>query len=72
MLTLLISKSTLYWLDAENHYYMDFLDHYDIEAFIYHYGIFKDKLLDVELGMITKDLNKYIEYIKIEKGECKD
>ena len=69
MLTLLISKSTLYWLDVENYYYMDFIGHYNIDAFIYHYGIYKNKFMDVELGMIN-NREKYIEYIKVHKGEC--
>ena len=47
MLTLIISKSTLFWLDKA-FYYINFLSHYDIEAFIYNYGIFKDKLIGTE------------------------
>ena len=68
MLTLIISKSTLFWLDKA-FYYINFLSHYDIEAFIYHYGIFKDKLIGTELGF-NKNADKYISYISKKEGEC--
>jgi hypothetical protein len=72
MLTLLVSKTTLYWLVNENYYYADFLNHYGIEAFIYHYGIFNGKFLSVELGFcIDREARKkYVEYISMSKGEC--
>jgi len=72
MLTLLVSKTKLYWLVNENYYYADFLNHFGIEAFIYHYGIFNGKFLSVELGFcIDREARKkYVEYISISKGEC--
>jgi hypothetical protein len=69
MLCLIIAKTSLYWLD-DGFYYVDFLSHYNIEAFIYHYGIYKNKLLDVELGFTTSGKD-YVEYISMHKGECK-
>ena len=69
MLCLIIAKTSLYWLD-DAFYYPNFLAHYNIEAFIYHYGIYKNKLLDVELGFTTSN-NDYVEYISMHKGECK-
>jgi hypothetical protein len=68
MLTLIICKSTLFWLDKA-FYYCDFLAHYNIDAFIYNYGYFKDKLMGTELGF-NKNSEKYVEYIKMKKGEC--
>jgi hypothetical protein len=70
MLTLIICKSTLFWLDRY-FYYIDFLAHYDIDAFIYNYGIFKDKLIGTELGF-NKNADKYVSFIKIKEGECKN
>jgi hypothetical protein len=68
MLTLIIAKTTLYWLDY-SFYYINFLAHYDIEAFIYNYGIFRNKLLSTELAF-TKNAKKYVEYISMKKGDC--
>jgi hypothetical protein len=68
MLVLIICKSSLYWLD-NSFYYLDFLSHYDIDAFIYHYGIFKNEFLNAELGF-SKNGEKYIEYVSMKKGEC--
>ena len=68
MLTLIICKSTLFWLDKA-FYYGDFLAHYNIDAFIYNYGYFKDKLMGTELGF-NKNAEIYVKYIKMKKGEC--
>ena len=68
MLCLIICKSSLYWLDGP-FYYIDFLANFNITAFIYHYGIYKNKFLDVELGF-CKNNDMYVEYISMHKGEC--
>jgi hypothetical protein len=70
MLALIIAKSSLYWL-SQSFYYIDFLAHYDIDAFIYHYGIFRNKLLSAELGF-TKNPEKYVEYVSMKKGACSE
>jgi hypothetical protein len=69
MLTLIISKSTLFWLDKDFYYYVNFLAHYNIDAFIYNYGYFKDKLMGTELGF-CKNAEKYVKYIKMKEEEC--
>uniref|UniRef100_A0A6C0HV32 Uncharacterized protein n=1 Tax=viral metagenome TaxID=1070528 RepID=A0A6C0HV32_9ZZZZ len=68
MLMLIIYKTSLFWLD-KTIYYPLFLAHYDIDAFIYHYGYFKGKLLETELGF-CKDADKYVSYISMKKGAC--
>ncbi len=70
MLCLIINKTSLFWFGYDSYYYANFLLHYNIIAFIYHYGIFRGKLLDVELGF-TKSGNEYVKYLRMHKGECK-
>jgi hypothetical protein len=68
MLMLIIYKTSLFWFN-EPIYYRDFLFHYKIDAFIYHYGYFKGKLLDIELGF-CEDARKYVSYVSMKKGSC--
>lgn len=69
MLTLIICKTSLYWVGDDSFYYKNFLAHYDIDVFIYHYGIFKNKLIGTELGF-NQNPDKYIKYLSRKNKEC--